>query len=127
MSVAVFPKNYTEQFTDYRTFGETRAEQFNLPAGFNPKQCYAPEHKLSTCQSLIGSNAHRYAMTVYAGLTLLGNMAMFVFRVFVKKSGQQASYGRRGHDSVRVRPCVLTPVRVRPCVLTHLSVSDLVS
>ena len=76
-----------------------------LPAGFNVKNCHAPQHIVSSCDSLLGSTLHRVTFSVLAGLALLGNLGSFI-----------------------TRRAVLTKKTVSTCdvLVSHLTVSDFV-
>ena len=50
----------------------------SLPAGFNPKDCHAPQPVISSCHNLLGSNVQRTVVFLLAAVTVLGNWTNLV-------------------------------------------------
>ncbi|XP_070173749.1 G-protein coupled receptor GRL101-like [Littorina saxatilis] len=75
-----------------------------LPAGFNPNHCHVPPDAISSCDSLLKTDLFRVITAVFSAVAVLGNLASFVVRVCVQKSGGSLGYS---------------------VFVTHLSVSDL--
>ena len=74
-----------------------------LPSGFNLINCHAPSDEISSCDSLLRSDAYRVVLSVFAVLALIGNLGSFAYRVIVHKAGSALGFG---------------------VFVTHLSVSD---
>ncbi|XP_076457550.1 G-protein coupled receptor GRL101-like [Babylonia areolata] len=66
---------------------------FVLPVGFNPLNCHAPSDEISSCKAMLRSDLYRVVLSVFATLTLLGNLFSFIFRVFVNRTAATQSYG----------------------------------
>ena len=64
----------------------------NLPLGFDLNSCYAPFNELSSCDSLLGTDFYRVALSVYAVLALIGNAVSFVFRSLGDSRTRQSSF-----------------------------------
>ncbi|KAL8602534.1 hypothetical protein ACOMHN_058472 [Nucella lapillus] len=54
-----------------------------LPADFNVHNCRAPFNEVSSCQSLLRSDAYRVALALFAVFALTGNVGSFLLRMFV--------------------------------------------
>ena len=54
-----------------------------LPESFNPDRCHAPFDEVSSCAALLRTEVFRVFLVVYALLALVGNLASFVYRVFL--------------------------------------------
>ena len=74
-----------------------------LPSGFNLINCHAPSDEISSCDSLLRSDAYRLVLSVFAVLALIGNLGSFAYRVIVHKAGSALGF---------------------VVFVTHLSVSD---
>nr|KAG5687360.1 hypothetical protein BaRGS_025366 [Batillaria attramentaria] len=57
-----------------------------LPEDFNLLQCHAPSDEVSSCDSLLSSNAHRVFFVIVALLALLGNMGSYLYHVIRRES-----------------------------------------
>nr|KAG5693055.1 hypothetical protein BaRGS_028815 [Batillaria attramentaria] len=64
-----------------------------LPKGFNLNNCQAPSNEISSCDALLRSDLYRVFLSVFAGLSLAGNLGSFVVRVFVQKSALRSGFG----------------------------------
>ena len=62
-----------------------------LPKAFNPKNCLAPSDEISSCETLLRSDAYRAFLSIVAVLTLAGNLGSFIFR-FVGSRGEKSGF-----------------------------------
>ena len=72
-----------------------------LPDKFDPDNCHAPFDEVSSCAALLREEVFRIFLTFYALLALLGNLASFVYRVFLKGVAN-----RLGFDAFVTHLCV---------------------
>ena len=70
-----------------------------LPPSFNPLACRAPSDEVSSCENLLRSHLYRVALSLIATLALIGNLTVFVTRLFFGKV-------RNGFDVCIVTLCV---------------------
>ena len=75
-----------------------------LPAGFNLGQCFAPSDEISSCGDLLHSDVYRVILSIMAAVSILGNVASFVFRVLLLQTASKSGFA---------------------VVVTHLCVADL--
>ncbi|XP_070206372.1 G-protein coupled receptor GRL101-like [Littorina saxatilis] len=64
-----------------------------LPPHFALSGCTAPFNEISSCQALLRSDIYRVFLSVFAVLSLLGNLGSFVARVFVHKTANATGFG----------------------------------
>ena len=87
-SMSEFPKNLLRVVG---TLDSLYADNYKLccpqtlPDGFNINNCLAPVDELSSCEALLRSNVYRVFLFTFSILSLLGNSASFIMRVFVEK------------------------------------------
>ena len=60
---------------------------------FSTRNCHAPENEVSSCDNLLRSDVYRTTLATFAVLTLVGNTACLVFRVFSSKRGTSQAFG----------------------------------
>ena len=75
-----------------------------LPDGFNVRNCHAPSNVISSCESLLLSDIYRVFLSLFAALSLLGNVGSLAGRLIVNK-------GRKGIGF--------------DVLVSHLSIADL--
>ena len=75
----------------------------SLPGDFALGNCLAPFDEISSCDALLRSDFYRIFLSVFAVLSLLGNLGSFVARVFVHRTANESGFA---------------------IFVTHLSVSD---
>ncbi|XP_070204493.1 G-protein coupled receptor GRL101-like [Littorina saxatilis] len=64
-----------------------------LPPHFALSGCTAPFNEISSCENLLRSDIYRVFLSVFAVLSLLGNLGSFVARVFVQKTANATGFG----------------------------------
>ena len=64
-----------------------------LPAGFNLDQCFSPSDEISSCGDLLHSDAYRVVLSIMAAVSITGNLASFVFRVFLLQISSNSGFG----------------------------------
>nr|KAG5705197.1 hypothetical protein BaRGS_011223 [Batillaria attramentaria] len=64
-----------------------------LPTGFNVVNCYAPADEISSCNALLRSDFYRVLLSVFAALSLLGNVGSFVYRTIIDKTTGSHGFG----------------------------------
>ena len=64
-----------------------------LPRGFKADGCKAPYDIVSSCTKLIGQDVNRRLLSVFATLSLLGNIASFMIQIIKRTMAQKNSIG----------------------------------
>nr|KAG5698615.1 hypothetical protein BaRGS_027126 [Batillaria attramentaria] len=64
-----------------------------LPTGFNDANCHAPADEISSCDALLRSDFYRALLSIFAALSLLGNMGSFVYRAIIDKASSSQGFG----------------------------------
>nr|KAG5689917.1 hypothetical protein BaRGS_015605 [Batillaria attramentaria] len=63
-----------------------------LPDGFNENSCHAPSDEVSSCDSLLRAEVYRVFLSTFAIMAILGNIASFVYRLFISKIDKRLGY-----------------------------------
>ena len=63
-----------------------------LPSSFTVQNCHAPSDEVSSCEALLRSATYRVFLSVFAALSLVGNMGSFVYRVFIQRKKKSLSF-----------------------------------
>nr|KAG5685354.1 hypothetical protein BaRGS_005426 [Batillaria attramentaria] len=63
-----------------------------LPAGFNPSNCHAPFDEIASCEDLLRSDVYRVFLSVFAILSVTGNLGTFLFRLFAHRAKSKSSF-----------------------------------
>ena len=86
--VSKFPPDLFECLTELQTI---YADNYRLccpvilPDGFNAFNCHAPTDYISSCESLLRSNIYRIFLSLFAALSLLGNVGSLACRLILGK------------------------------------------
>ena len=63
-----------------------------LPEGFNALNCHAPFDEVSSCDSLLRSNIYRVFLSLFAVLSLLGNVGSLVGQIILSKGRSRIGF-----------------------------------
>ena len=63
-----------------------------LPVAFNLKNCFAPFDEVSSCASLLRSDFYRAVLSIFAALSILGNLGSFIVRMFILKQTRKSAF-----------------------------------
>ena len=64
-----------------------------LPEDFNLNKCAAPSDELSSCEALLRSDLYRAVLTLFAVLSILGNLGSFAYRVLINTAANNTGFG----------------------------------
>ena len=86
--VSEFPPDLFECLTELQTIYTDNYRlccPVILPDGFNAFNCHAPSDYISSCESLLRSNIYRIFLSLFAALSLLGNVGSLAGRLILGK------------------------------------------
>ena len=63
-----------------------------LPSGFNLANCKAPSNELSSCEALLQSSVYRGFLSLFAFLSLTGNLVSFVYRSVANRGKRKIGF-----------------------------------